>query len=554
MWDDLYEKIGEVQDTTNLPKALFPIEEIRQSKQWMKIKKNLEKTFFPVDSASPLISSLIACQKKEERNSYPPLVKVLNAILNHIQSNTTNERELGPLASSAFRVYDKEVRGTIDSISGRLKPDILWLLLDSVEDARRQRGEAAQVLMRSLFWAQIFSTGEVQERNTPLLQQNATYMRALMSMGRYYTSTFVYNHKRSTFRFCFHVPFAVYLTKEFKIDDKEHFMEVAEIMYAMCKMTRYQLGYHPFLELIDYKKQRVALPLSDRGLKWASMIQLCRRVGAVGRQTLAGRLSMIDDDDDKLASKVQNLALKDAILLQPQQDIVTFRRGFLRKDGGPVGHPKVQSSGARRSLRKPQPRALVKTVKSEPILLDFGKKLPAKQLLKLERTILPSFSSRSADAFVGNILGNRNEDVLTTWLTGFGSVDKWDGVFRRSYPSVKHVDTEIQALDAARGMHGHAEYYVSVQLDHYYQDWFKTPLHRCGDINSPDVYDAAKSGLLDLEQRTELAVYTPTVGGPLEECESPRILVRCLLDCLIGLANWFLNIETSLRGTCSDDQ
>ncbi|KAJ3517516.1 hypothetical protein NLJ89_g459 [Agrocybe chaxingu] len=65
-------------------------------------------------------------------------------------------------------------------------------------------------------------------------------------------------------------------------------------------------------------------------------------------------------------------------------------------------------------------------------------------------------------------------------------------------------------------------------------------LWKKADINSPQIYDTIKSAPQDPEQRTELVMCTPTVGGPLEESESPRMLVRCLLDCLIGLANCFL--------------
>ncbi|CAA7268488.1 unnamed protein product [Cyclocybe aegerita] len=40
--------------------------------------------------------------------------------------------------------------------------------------------------------------------------------------------------------------------------------------------------------------------------------------------------------------------------------------------------------------------------------------------------------------------------------------------------------------------------------------------------------------------RMELGVCTPTVWGSLEGCESPRMLARCLLDCLVGFAKVYL--------------
>lgn len=486
------------------PDPVFDLKKRRAHRMWQPALDKLKAKFF--DAAGQPKDDLMALKKYKQNKSpetdcYIPLHKILNEAKGLVPINN------GYLTPRKFVVYEKQVIGVVDNAKGELKPDGLCLL------ARLILQRASQKRFQGRYrWSETFFSFDAKYDFTDLIKQLATYGTAQFQCGRWYSMTLGYCCTDSSMFFCFYTPQAMYVGRSYDITTFQGLAAIVEVIWAMCAMTEYQCGIHPFMRrhggTYHFLLPTIRPALLDPSSKaWLQMSEVfCRRIGVTGRLTLAGRMTV-----PKVAKKVT--APLDVLAISDKHTFIT--------PGG-------------RALR-PGPRTERRDTKTEPIL----PKTEPPPLGPIQDKGEP-LGAPSELNFAAPKIAKDCQKLWGEWCKGLADITKSKTtkslVLRRSFPTRNHVATEVAMLRSRSPevRHGLAQSNAFVVSNYGWEGFSSLEVVPHPKLKHDKTLYADPAKPLELQERVELITFTETVGCSLMTCEGPKPLVRTVLDCIIG--------------------
>ncbi|KAK0189763.1 hypothetical protein F5146DRAFT_1200423 [Armillaria mellea] len=440
-----------------------------------------------------------------ESKAYKPLAKTLNDILRNAPAPAGHDND--PFFEHIrFIVYDKPMLDQVDGAYG-LKPDLICAILSNVSgNTWKFPGSAT--------WKDLEHAGEVKARWLEMLMQGATYGRALLRCGRWYSVTICYHFQKDV-RFCFFTTQGMFLTPAFSLANKSDFQQIVDGLFAFRNLSPYERGLHP-LFIVNPTKY-VLLPRDMRGSAawWKITRVLCIRTSIRGCRSM---VAVIEAFDTRRTAQETSPS--------PILPGATTMRSLPNTHVSPEGLPIDKSNPP--SDRRLRPR-------KPPVKADFEHPTPS--TCQASGSDIPLRPLPSAAEWLDYISrrGVPNQPLLMFFVK--------HAVIKMGY--CLEEDSEVQRLifKNTAGQHGIPDILPVIKLQHSLNVFRDLPCGECPDAGS--VYSGQR---VQVEDRVEIITIFLDKGRSLIDSDMANSeWVKCLMDGIIGYLRRDISIGNVLR-------
>ncbi|EJD39541.1 hypothetical protein AURDEDRAFT_128171 [Auricularia subglabra TFB-10046 SS5] len=413
-----------------------------------------------------LIQDLSVVNKEDD--AYKPLVAVFSYVVDHSRglidssSNDAGGSDDSDDSSRApprafFIVYTKQMKDKFDG-AGHLKPDALYT------DREILPKEAVP-------WCAVRIAIEVKGNWRHGLQQGLTYARSMLEVGdKWYSMVIVYNHLTLELRFCFATRHAVFVTPAWKLTNPSHYAKAATTLIRACNASGSTAGFDLHRARDVEGKTHLILPDMHHSIKLGD--PLCRRIHIIGRGTHVYPASL----SDSFAGAERDELFDPPEFSQQLEDDPTIHVPHLDIAG--MSHPerRVVASPDTPPIYGASPLGHIATALAdltiEPTALLDDAGVPsspaAPSVHAMRAAVLPPASSTAADSLyaLGTWESLCQKAQLHWDMESLQSIGGSEFVVKEAWVSYERHNTEVEVLQAVKGLYGFVEYAGHMVIPH----------------------------------------------------------------------------------------